>query len=137
MIYVKNVHEQIIHLLEQWDKNSLALRYARKHQIDRPEFAVQPSDGPSFIDIPDGPPQLRAVYFYLNLVFFASEANSLARYAEYERMRRPNSKIDFDDLRIREWTKNETRTMMEYFLKKLEFVALSVSALVNFALICT
>ena len=94
-----------------------------------PEFEIQPPGADSFLSAYNGSmPQILQEDLSERLNSLLCKPNDvIRRYAQFEKTHRSKTSIDFDDLRIREWTEEEVQQTKKYMNAKSIFRSISVS----------
>ena len=79
-----------------------------------PEFDIH--NGADFVEIYDSDQPHKLIENLSNKLTsqLSQSKKLLSRYAEFERTQQSGGKLDFDDLRVREWTKEETQKVQDY-----------------------
>ncbi|KAI0087327.1 hypothetical protein BDY19DRAFT_955180 [Irpex rosettiformis] len=121
-VYVKNIADQINAVYEatEWS-------FARDFAASLPEFEVEPPNAANFLEVLSGPLRMdpaNDISQEINSLLY-KPTNYLRRYAQYEKSRRSGAELNFDDLRIREWTEGETKRTQEHMTARMLLRSLS------------
>ncbi|KAI0087326.1 hypothetical protein BDY19DRAFT_955176 [Irpex rosettiformis] len=109
-VYMQNITGRVLDF--QGDTGGkiadLGIKIARK----APEFEVRPPDGKNFFEpLDDATAREKLLYLRLNPAMSSLKDSPFLNYARYEQNVRSGAQIDFQDLRVREWTEKEVEDM--------------------------
>ncbi|KAI0767901.1 hypothetical protein BC629DRAFT_1536692 [Irpex lacteus] len=110
-VFMKNVVHEFNQLFQMED-----VQWAKELADNYPEFDVRPPSALNFLEVYEDHPQrlIEGLGTKFSTQTFDVLRRLWTRYADFEKTRRSGDRLDFDDLRIREWTQEETKKVQDH-----------------------